>query len=209
MTKWRHFQSLAAVIVLVLFGQTALNSVARATEAVPDVRVLIDISGSMKHNDPHNLRTPALRLLTGLLPNGTRAGVWTYGRYVNMLVPLGEVDARWKQRAERAADQINSVGLYTNIEEAMRRATGDWRTADDHSQRSLIMLTDGLVDVSKDTARDAASRDRIVNKILPRLRDAKVKINAIALSGEADHDLLQQLASATGGWFEEADSADR
>ena len=104
----------------------------------------------MKHNDPHNLRAPALRLLTGLLPKGTRAGVWTYGQYVNMLVPLGEVDAGWKKQAEQAAAKINSFGLFTNIEDALQRATSDWREADEHSQRSLIMLTDGLVDVSKD-----------------------------------------------------------
>ena len=209
MRKWRQLQSLAAMVVLVFIGQTAFSSTAWAAEPVPDVRILIDISGSMKHNDPHNLRAPALRLLTGLLPKGTRAGVWTYGQYVNMLVPLGEVDAGWKKQAEQAAAKINSFGLFTNIEDALQRATGDWREADDHSQRSLIMLTDGLVDVSKDAALDAASRDRIVNKILPRLRDAKVKINTIALSGEADRDLLQQLASATDGWFEEADNADK
>ena len=209
MIKWRHLQSLAAAVVLVFIGQTAFSSTAWAAEPIPDVRVLIDISGSMKHNDPQNLRAPALRLLTGLLPRGTRAGVWTYGQYVNMLVPLGDVDDAWKKQADQAAATINSFGLFTNIEDAMQRATRDWREADDHSQRSLIMLTDGLVDVSKDPAVDAASRERIINKILPRLRDAKVKINAIALSSEADHTLLQQLASATDGWFEEADSADK
>ena len=209
MAKWRHLQSLAATVVLVFLGQSAFSSTVWAAEAVPDVRILIDISGSMKHNDPQNLRAPALRLLTGLLPKGTRAGVWTYGQYVNMLVPLGEVDGAWKKQAEQSAAMINSFGLFTNIEDAMQRATRDWHEADDHSQRSLIMLTDGLVDVSKDPALDASSRERIINKILPRLRDAKVKINAIALSGEADHTLLQQLASATDGWFEEADNADK
>ena len=209
MTMWRHFHFLAAVTLLVLIGQTAFSSTAWAAEPVPDVRVLIDISGSMKHNDPHNLRAPALRLLTGLLPKGTRSGVWTYGQYVNMLVPLGAVDAAWKKQAEQAAAKINSFGLFTNIEDAMQRATSDWRDPDEHSRRSLIMLTDGFVDVSKDPGLDAASRDRIINKILPRLRAAKVKINAIALSGEADHELLQQLASATDGWFEEADSANK
>jgi len=209
MTNRRRLYSLAAAVVLVFFGQTAFCSVARAAEPLPDVRILIDISGSMKHNDPQNLRAPALRLLTGLLPRGTQAGVWTYGRYVNMLVPLGEVDGAWKKQAEQAAAKINSFGLFTNIEDAMQRATSDWREPDDSKQRSLIMLTDGLVDVSEDAALDAASRDRIIHKILPRLREAKVKINTIALSGEADHALLQQLASATDGWFEEADTADK
>ena len=137
MTKWRHLQLLAAVVVLIFIGQTAFSSMARAAEPIPDVRVLIDISGSMKHNDPQNLRASALRLLTGLLPKGARAGVWTYGHYVNMLVPLGEVDTAWKNQAEGAASKINSFGLFTNIEDAMQRATSDWREADDHSQRSL------------------------------------------------------------------------
>ena len=131
MRKWRQLQSLAAMVVLVFIGQTAFSSTAWAGEPVPDVRILIDISGSMKHNDPHNLRAPALRLLTGLLPKGTRAGVWTYGQYVNMLVPLGDVDDAWKKQADQAAATINSFGLFTNIEDALQRATSDWREADD------------------------------------------------------------------------------
>ena len=208
MTEWRHLHFLAAVAVLVFLGQTAVNSAASAAETVADVRVLIDISGSMKHNDPQNLRAPALRLLTGLLPKGARAGVWTYGQYVNMLVPFGEVNSAWEKQAETAASQINSYGLFTNIEDAMQQATHDWRETDDHSQRSLIMLTDGFVDVAKDPTLNAAARDRILNKILPRLQSAKVKIYTIALSGEADHALLRQLAAATDGWTEEADNAD-
>ncbi len=205
----RNGQLLIMTAILLLLGNGMAISTASATEPVNDVRVLIDISGSMKHNDPHNLRAPALRLLTGLLPKGARAGVWTYGQYVNMLVPLGEVDPAWKDRAQGAAAEINSFGLFTNIEEAMARATRDWREADANSQRSLIMLTDGFVDIAKDPARNAAARERIINKILPRLRDAKVKIYTIALSDEADHALLRQLSAATDGWSEEADNADK
>ena len=203
-------RGLIIAAVMLLAGNGALPfPAAAAAEPANDVRVLIDISGSMKHNDPHNLRAPALRLLTGLLPRGAHAGVWTYGQYVNMLVPFGEVDPAWKDRARRAAAEINSFGLFTNIEDAMQRATRDWRDPDANSQRSLIMLTDGFVDIAKDPARNAAARERIINKILPRLRDAKVKIYTIALSGEADHALLRQLSAATDGWSEEADNADK
>lgn len=209
MKKRRHFHNKLILTALLLGWGGMLSGWAAAAEPVNDVRILIDISGSMKHNDPQNLRAPALRLLTGLLPKGSRAGVWTYGQYVNMLVPFGEVNAAWKNQAERASSEINSYGLYTNIEDALQRASKDWREVDDHSQRSLIMLTDGFVDVAKDPALNSAARDRIINNILPRLRDAKVKIYTIALSGEADHALLQQLAAATDGWAEEADNADK
>jgi uncharacterized protein (TIGR03503 family) len=182
---------------------------ASAAEPVNDVRILIDISGSMKHNDPHNLRAPALRLLTGLLPEGAQAGVWTYGQYVNMLVPNGAVDPAWQARARKAADQINSFGLFTNIEGALKDATRDWTAPDPARRRSLIMLTDGFVDIAKDKALNAAARDRIINTLLPRLRDAKVKIYTIALSDQADHALLRQLSAATDGWSEEAEDADQ
>ena len=65
-----------------------------------DVRVLIDISGSMKKNDPENLRRPALNLITELLPAGDTAGVWTFGQYVNELVRHQPVDEAWRKMAK-------------------------------------------------------------------------------------------------------------
>lgn len=57
-----------------------------AAEPRYDFRVVIDVSGSMKQTGPQNLRVPALKLINGLIPTGSRAGVWTFGRYVNMAV---------------------------------------------------------------------------------------------------------------------------
>ena len=36
------------------------------------MRILVDISGSMKQSDPQNLRIPAVNLLLELLPNGSK-----------------------------------------------------------------------------------------------------------------------------------------
>ena len=47
-------------------------------ERLADVRLLIDVSGSMKLNDPANLRQPAIDLLVKLLPEGSKAGVAIY-----------------------------------------------------------------------------------------------------------------------------------
>jgi uncharacterized protein (TIGR03503 family) len=174
-----------------------------------DIRVLIDVSGSMKKNDPGNLRAPALRLLTGLLPAGSQAGVWTFGRYVNMLVPYGTVDTAWREQATTAADRINSAGLYTDIGAALDKATWNWTASAPGARRSLILLTDGLVDVSDDAAADLQSRGHITDQILPRLRDAGVAVYTVALSDGADEALLQQLSATTGGWFERADRADK
>lgn len=174
-----------------------------------EIRILIDVSGSMKRNDPENLRIPALKLITGLLPRETRAGVWTFGKYVNMLVPVGAVNDAWRERAMAAAEKINSHGLYTNMEETLADAGWGWLEADETVQRSIILLTDGYVDVSPDPAKNQASRDRILNLLLPRLQKAGVAIHTIALSDDADTALLRQLATATQGSHEQAQTAEK
>jgi uncharacterized protein (TIGR03503 family) len=192
-------------ISALLFGLLLLPSWSAPAGAIGtaenDVRILIDVSGSMKHNDPQNLRRPALRLLTGLLNEHNHAGIWTFGRYVNMLVPPGKADSAWKVRARKASSKINSYGLFTNIEDALRDATWDWMSPDDRRQRSLILLTDGLVDVADDEQLDRASRARILDEILPGLQNAGIRIHTIALSTQADNALLKQISRATQGSY--------
>ena len=177
-------------------------------EPVPDVRILIDISGSMKQNDPKNLRASALRMLVGLMPEGTRSGVWTFGQYVNMQVKLAKVDKAWKDRAMTEAGKISSHGLFTNIEAAVQQATTDWSQPDPAYKRHLILLTDGMVDVGKDKQLSEASRQRLLQQLLPRLETADVAIHTIALSKNADKELLSALSGATKGAFVQVDNAD-
>ena len=169
---------------------------------VSDVRVVIDISGSMKKSDPKNLRIPASKLLVGLLPEGSKAGIWTFGKYVNMLVPLGLVDQQWKLKANQEIKKINSIAMRTNIGKAMERATYGWLKPDPGTRRSLILLTDGVVDISRRMADNFQERERIVSELLPRLRKQGVTIHTIALSETADKKLMQRLALETGGVFQ-------
>jgi len=201
----------AAFTVICLFFYHHISIAATTNlqqEPLSDIRIMVDVSGSMKWNDPQNLRAPALRLVTSLLPKGSHAGVWTFGKFVNMLVPLGEVDNAWKKQAKQAATQLHSKGLFTNIEGTLETATWDWKEPDDKIQRSIILLTDGLVDISKDAAENERSRSHILDTILPRIQRSGGTIYTIALSGEADDVLLQQLSAATNGWYEQADTAE-
>ncbi len=194
-------------VSLFLFLTFGLNiflnpSLSYAVTKKTDLRILIDVSGSMKVNDPQNLRTPSVRLLIGLIPNGTRAGIWTFGKYVNMQVKHGVVNKQWKKQARAAAKKIHSRGLYTNIEDALKKSTFDWKTSDKKTNRHIILLTDGVVDISKDSKINLKSRNNIINFYLPKLKKAGVKIHTIALSKQADHELLKMLSVSTDGWYE-------
>lgn len=205
MLKGKRLSLFLLIFLLLPFATTPFAAV----EERADVRILIDVSGSMKQNDPKNLRRPALRLLVGLLPPSTRAGVWTFGQYVNMQIPLGQVDQAWKSKARRSSKSIGSPGQYTNIEDALKRATEDWEGPPKGFKRSVILLTDGMVDISKDKTKNAASRKRILQKILPKLQARNASVHTIALSKNADHKLMRELADATGGWYEQVENADQ
>ncbi|MBV1882608.1 MAG: VWA domain-containing protein [Pseudomonadales bacterium] len=189
------------IFILPLLVSTTAVFAKLPPPAPTDMRVLIDISGSMKQNDPNNLRIPALKLLLNLMPQDCNAGVWTFGRYVNMLVPYRAVSPKWKKMAKQEANKINYAGQFTNIGSAIEKASFGWRDVNPESQRSMILLTDGMVDVSRSKGVNENERNKILNVLLPQLKKAGVKIHTIALSKNADIELLQTLALSTDGQF--------
>ncbi len=191
---------------LLFFSLLPGVSVGEADRA--DTRILIDISGSMKQNDPKNLRRSALRLIVGLMPPENRAGVWTFAQYTNMLVPLGVINESWKKRARSISERISSPGQFTDIEDVLTRATTDWDKDSDQYRRNIILLTDGMVDVSKNKRENADSRQRILAELGPTIKKAGGIIHTIALSDRADHELMKALSDMTGGWYEQVNSAD-
>lgn len=180
---------------------------ALAADPAYDFRIVIDVSGSMKQTDPNNLRVPALKLINGLIPSGSRAGVWIFGKYVDMAVKWGRVDDNWRRQADLGADKIHSNALLTNIESALKRARVGWDKPDGNTRRILLLLTDGKVDVSKDPAKNEKSRGKVLGESLAALKKAGAEVHSIALSDGTDEVLLKQLALETGGSFAIAKTA--
>ncbi|ABC29410.1 uncharacterized protein containing a von Willebrand factor type A (vWA) domain [Hahella chejuensis KCTC 2396] len=189
-------------ILVCLCCSLMLWRVAAAQMELPppaDVRVLIDVSGSMKKNDPKNLRRPALNLVTELLPEGDSAGVWTFGQYVNELAPHQVVDPGWRRLAKDKAREISSTALYTNIGAALEKASEDFVEGKDYSNTHFILLTDGVVDISQKPGENVAERDRVLTQVLKRVAGFGAKIHTIALSRNADQMLLQRLSIGSNG----------
>ena len=188
-------------IVNMAIGLPAANAADNVvdTQAKGDVRVLIDISGSMKKNDPNNLRIPAVNLLTEIIPDGSKAGIWTFGQYVNMLVKHDEVNDRWRKNAKSKAKEINSVALYTNIGGALKKSSDDFLNDKAFPNTHFILLTDGMVDIDRDPSKNVEERERILNEIVKGFEDRGAKIHTIALSANADIPLMERVAVNTGG----------
>lgn len=156
-----------------------------------DVRVVIDISGSMKKTDPHNLRKPAVDLIVRLLPDKSKASIWTFGQSVNMLVAHRMVDDAWRKEAIEKAQTINSVALYTNIGGALEKASAV--TSASGYQTHIILLTDGVVDIDPEAVVNMKERSRILKEILPGIKSSNYKVHTISLSDAADQELMKKL----------------
>ncbi|WP_439649581.1 VWA domain-containing protein [Halomonas alkalisoli] len=177
-------------------------------EQRPDVRVIIDVSGSMRHNDPEQLAAEALELLVALLPSGARAGVWTFGERVENPLPQGPVTSAWREQAMSLAPRLGEYQQFTDIESAIRDAAAP--ETDGH--RHLVLLTDGVIDLSPRLGAkpgvDDVSRRTLLESLGPRLAAGDVAIHAIAFSDEADLDLVERLSQQTGGLSAPVESPD-
>ncbi len=196
----------------------SLGLAAQAPEPVPerepgaaDVRVLFDVSGSMRHNDPERLSASALALLAALMPRGARAGLWLFGEQASEALPVAEVDADWRDQALALRPRLGEYQQYTDIEAAIRDAA----EASANGPRQLVLFTDGMVDLpapapaAGSKARgDAVSRQRLLDELAPALADAGVTLHTIAFSAEADLALAERLAQVGGGLVAQVESAD-
>ncbi|MCG7602147.1 VWA domain-containing protein [Halomonas sp. McH1-25] len=189
-------RSLIAAIVMALLAWAGQGW----AQERPDVRLVVDVSGSMKQNDPNRLSGSALELLVSLMPSGASSGLWTFGSDVSNILPTSQVDEGWRRRALALKPALVDYQQYTDIEQAIRTAA----QADPASgERHLILLTDGVVDVpaprGDKQAADAASRRRLLEELAPELADRGVVIHTIAFSPGVDLSLVEQLATMSGG----------
>lgn len=173
-----------------------------------DVRFVVDMSYDMKKQDPTNNRIRSLQKLVKNLPDGSRSGVWTYGRYVNMLIPLAAVDSSWKKNTIYKLDKIGGYGDYRNLGEALTQASFGWQNKSNY-KKYIIVLTNGDYRVSKSKITNAQEQLILLTKTLPRLKKAGIEVHSVSLSKNADNRLLKILASETGGKWYSVASIDR
>ena len=198
--------SAALFIIMMAVSQPAISL---ALSNQMDIRVLIDVSGSMKKTDPNNLRIPALQVLTQVLPTGTKVGVWQFANTPTVIVPLGTVDAKWQQKASIAAQNISSTGQFTDIGAALKAASFSAQDQLQGRQLHVILLTDGMVDVSKDVAENKRARRALLEPILQQYINSGARVHTIGLSHDADEATLSAMAQRTDGLYEVAVNADQ
>ncbi|MFT6052749.1 MAG: hypothetical protein ACI9B9_002404 [Halioglobus sp.] len=208
MSNWQPRQAVLSFLFLTLWTVTGVYADSGTGEGLkPDLRLLIDISGSMKQSDPENLRAPALDLIVRLLPEGAKAGVWIFAEDVKTLVEHRVIDEQWRQQAQQAVANIDNSGQRTNIPAALKSVTYDFGRMDGAYRTSIVLLTDGKVDVSESPLANANAAKTLLAELAPELGSTGIAVHTIALSQEADWEFLRSLATQTSGLAEMAETA--
>jgi len=158
-----------------------------------DVALIIDSSGSMTSTDPTNLRKEAAKLFIDLVDDEDKIAIVDFDENVRVWQSLIGIAGN-KAALKTAVDRIDSSGS-TNIGGGLRYGYNELNgaQADTTHNKAAILLTDG----QHNTGTAPLS-------VVPDYEAKGWPIYSIALSSDADKQLLNQISDETDGQFYDA-----
>ncbi|OPX28201.1 MAG: hypothetical protein B1H06_03695 [Candidatus Cloacimonas sp. 4484_143] len=169
-----------------------------AGEAVNvDIALVIDSSGSMSSNDPTDLRKAAAKYFVDFLSIGDWVAVVDFDSDVVVWKHLTNItNQAVKNEIKNAIDNIDSSGM-TNIGGGLLYGYNELNSTQTGNRKAAILLTDGYHNTGTHP-----------NQVVPKYKAKSWPIYTIALTGDADENLLKQIASETGGKYIKAEKAE-
>ncbi|MFC3909608.1 VWA domain-containing protein [Legionella dresdenensis] len=173
---------------------------------LPQIHLLLDVSGSMKKTDPDNFRLAATKLLMNLLHERAALSIMSFDGNTVLLTPVMPVNRQYQALFSRKHSLITSSGANTDINKAVLAADANW--PDNKAARIIILLTDGMIDLGSEQYSQA-SRQILLGSTLQQLQKDHVQVFTIGLSNMADSDLLSTLADKTNGIYQSVNSSEQ
>ncbi|MBN1977727.1 MAG: VWA domain-containing protein [Anaerolineae bacterium] len=163
-----------------------------------DVVVVMDVSGSMGGEKISAARTSLIEFVN-LLDGRDRLQVILFDDELIMLTPMSQLSDKREDVTRRVSGIVE--GDDTRLYDAVKLAYEEMEANGDPDHiRAIVVLSDG-----QDTASELS-----LGQLLPVIHaqsesGSGTKIFTIAFGGDADKDVLQQIAEPTGGKLYEGD----
>ncbi len=189
----------------ILAGESVADDVDTTTlldgPLLKDVFLVLDNSGSMKQNDPDFLVSEAARKFITLQDENTRVGIVIFDQSVKLPTPLTEASLANRETILASLNGIDYKGLFTDSPAGIERAIYELKNnARDDAQKSIIFMTDGIVDTGN-VDKDIEKAKWLREDLAPDAADNDIKIFAIAFTEQADFQLIQSIAQKTDGEY--------
>ncbi|MFQ5638192.1 MAG: chitobiase/beta-hexosaminidase C-terminal domain-containing protein, partial [bacterium] len=159
-----------------------------------DIALVIDRSGSMNDENKISDAKKAANFFVGFMQNGDNLAVVSFFVSAAIDFPLTTISGHSTiQNAQNAINRIFADG-GTSIAAGILAAQEELNKGNASNPHAIVLLSDGI-----SSAED-------VENALSALPE-KTIIHTIALGSDADHDLLNRIASKTGGTFNPSSAA--
>lgn len=166
-----------------------------------DVVLVLDNSGSMKKNDPDFLVSKAVKEFISQQDDNTRVGIVIFDQGVRLPVSLTTSSLANRETILNSIEEINYQGLFTDSPAGIERAIYELKNnGRDNAQKSIIFMTDGIVDTGA-ADRDLEKSKWLREDLAPDAADNEIKIFGIAFTEGADFQLIQSIAQKTEGEY--------
>ena len=171
---------------------------------VIDAVLVLDASRSMQRTDPSRLRDQGAKLFIRFLAEGDRLTLIQFDKDTKILVPLTAVNNQVLAEMDKAVENVSVDGNFTDLWSPIV-AAGELLQQEGRpsAEKCVILLSDGKMDPAPSTG----ARDDLVQRLrendLPLYKEKKIKLYTLALSDQADRQLLAEMARITGGlhWY--------
>lgn len=165
-----------------------------------DAVLIIDSSRSMQKTDPEKLREQAAKLFFRLLSEGDRLAIISFDKDAKVVLPLTGINLETITTFDRAISAIQYEGGFTDIQAPIAAA---YKLLSEQGRKdvfkSVLLLSDGKMDPypERGTAEELIKQTEKID--LPRYKSSNIKLYTVALSEQADRELLNGFAKLTDG----------
>lgn len=177
------------------------------SEPEVDAVILLDSSGSMLRTDPNRLREEAAKLFIRFLGEKDRVSIFQFDQDVKRLSEFTNVSIESVATLDAAIQSVSTEGRFTDLERPLEVALSTLRLeARPKAKKIVILLSDGKMDPAADRGDPEALTTKLLTEVLPQYRADKTSVYTVAMSPEADKELLYKIAvDAQGLRFEASD----
>ena len=169
-----------------------------------DVVLLMDASGSMLNTDPLRLRDQGAKLFLQFLKTGDRLSIVQFAGDAHVLQPLQDYDPAKSADAEATINKVTTDGAYTDLLTGVQAAAEQLqKNGRPNATKLIVLLSDGKMEPNPSVGSSAANTTKLLEDVLPALKQENIKIHTLCFSDQADKDLLAQIAVGTDAvnWF--------
>ena len=167
-----------------------------------DVALVLDTSGSMKKNDPNQLRVQAAKLFVSLLSRKDKVSLIGFSNRAYPVTPLLSLNTQKNEsRLLKAIDKMATNGQLTNLHDAIKGGYDLLKKQKDEKRaRHIILMSDGKMDLGN-RSTNLKLLEKTLDELAPKLAKDKIKLHTIAFTEDSYIPLLKLAAQDTKGEF--------